>query len=689
MRTKILAILAVAAMALVPVFALIDSDDSSADTNVDVNDWNQFKSTMDEARALPENTFNVTVINGFEVESSITIPANVNLTINEGQVMSVEEPKNKTVIINNGNITLKPLETRSTYSFGGGITCIGTNTVFINRGNIDMGEDAGISVGDGFLVNYGTIVSNTRNFTIDNGTLTNSDDGTITINGERNGLFIRGDYRNPSYFVNRGLINGTGFLYLEDTKAVNVGGHIYVMHEEGLVVNETDYYNTNNAGKTISSEGYQLKLNTDQIDTALQMLGDVNLVTLVQNFLDSTVGTDKSDVDYVYADFALASYYCEADYPHNSVLRTAVFDVDIKVKTRMYIKVNLPAEGTYEYGSTPSLESRTLTVDANVTISGMLKIDAYFDAGNMLERVDIGFGLGIKMNAKTDVQFHTDDDGYTVKYTPTPYDLSASINVYAGLDFNGFDLMSYNPGDKWDVKGKIEIAKMFGEINLLSGFYTSELLQYRFHNDPSEQTQRMLEDLRGTLRTNIDLEELFETLFGPIPKTGSPVSSAIGAATMPTNDSAGGLFGNTFMFTAEAVMDANGNVILTRGPGSSGSVDIGDLLFTALEAEGEDSFSMSAKMNGDSMESFLAGATVLFTGMGTQEQAEDMLKSIGAEYKPSNISIADINKMYDKKMTEIDGMTGQSNDNSGLYIAIAIIASIAALIAMSMFIKKE
>ena len=86
-------------------------------------------------------------------------------------------------------------------------------------------------------------------------------------------------------------------------------------------------------------------------------------------------------------------------------------------------------------------------------------------------------------------------------------------------------------------------------------------------------------------------------------------------------------------------------------------------------------------MNGDSMESFLAGATVLFTGMGTQEQAEDMLKSIGAEYKPSNVSIADINKMYDKKMAEIDGMTGKSNNNSGLYIAIAIVASIAALIA--------
>ena len=52
-RTKMLAILVVAAMALVPVFAVIDSSDSSASGEsqvVEVEDWDSFKKAMNDAR---------------------------------------------------------------------------------------------------------------------------------------------------------------------------------------------------------------------------------------------------------------------------------------------------------------------------------------------------------------------------------------------------------------------------------------------------------------------------------------------------------------------------------------------------------------------------------------------------------------------------------------------------------------
>ena len=137
-------------------------------------------------------------------------------------------------------------------------------------------------------------------------------------------------------------------------------------------------------------------------------------------------------------------------------------------------------------------------------------------------------------------------------------------------------------------------------------------------------------------------------------------------------------------------MGDDGNVTLTKGDSSSGAIDIGEILFDTLEAEGEDSFVMSSEVNGDSMKSLLTGAMVVFTGMGTQEQAQKTLKNTGAEYSPSNITMKNMNRMCDQKMASINKMgSADTGNNKNLYVVIGLVSALAVIIAIPMFIMKK
>ena len=143
-RTKLLAILAVTALAIVPVFALLDSDGSSADGShdVSVSNWGEFKTTMNNARDNPGDTYNVTMnvppeSGGITMMESITIPANVTLTIPGENVLSLLEGDvggAKITVINEGNIIMDPHG--SPFGNAGGIYAAGNNMTFINRNTI-------------------------------------------------------------------------------------------------------------------------------------------------------------------------------------------------------------------------------------------------------------------------------------------------------------------------------------------------------------------------------------------------------------------------------------------------------------------------------------------------------------------------------------------------------------------------
>ena len=143
-RTKLLAILAVTALALVPVFTLLDSDGSSADGShdVSVSNWGEFKTTMNNARDNPGDTYNVTMnvppeSGGITMMESITIPANVTLTIPGENVLSLLEGDvggAKITVINEGNIIMDPHG--SPFGNAGGIYAAGNNMTFINKGTI-------------------------------------------------------------------------------------------------------------------------------------------------------------------------------------------------------------------------------------------------------------------------------------------------------------------------------------------------------------------------------------------------------------------------------------------------------------------------------------------------------------------------------------------------------------------------
>ena len=105
-------------------------------------------------------------------------------------------------------------------------------------------------------------------------------------------------------------------------------------------------------------------------------------------------------------------------------------------------------------------------------------------------------------------------------------------------------------------------------------------------------------------------------------------------------------------------MGEDGYITLTKGPASTGTIDLGEIVFTALEAEGQTSIEMDSEISGGSMASFVAGAVAIFTGT-TQEQVEGVLADIGADYSPSNITMKDVNRMCDQKMSYINKMVGR------------------------------
>ena len=690
-RTKLLAILTVTAMALVPAFALIDSDDSSADTrDINVNDWGQFRTAMKDAREAPGVTFNITLTSPIYPDEGITIPSNVNMTVKGGTGISIINEvatlqiHDRKAVVNEGNITL---EKGSMTEEAGTIYAFGRNASFVNRGTVAMEDLTRLMANEyATIVNYGTITADSVHFTIQHAGLTN--DGTISLTG--NGHL---NIEKESEMTNSGTVEGDGYLLISKSTMNNLGK--ITCKVRGNVTEETSIvYDANKAGKTTWSEGFETKVENEQIDNALKALGDMTVESLIQDAANKSLGKSGSaTVSSADADLKLVSYYCDADYPNNMTLRTAMFDLSVTLKTKMSFTGPMPIEGTYEYGTVPSMTLRTINVDSTVKMSGLLRIDAYFDAGELLNRVNITIGVGVKTASSADIQLRVDNDEYSVEYRATDYDLGVNLELYAGIDFNKFDLMSYNPGDQWDVRGTIKIADIGGDIGMTANFYAANLLKYLYMGDSSETAQDLLDDLKYRGRATIDLDELFDELFGS-GAFGAPMSSSTDAAIVPSGASAAvpavnGLLDSTFLFTASASMGEDGYITLTKGPASTGTIDLGEIVFTALEAEGQTSIEMDSEISGGSMASFVAGTVAIFTG-ATQEQAEEALKSAGAEYSPSNITMKDMNRMCDQKMASIKKMAGaDSGNDTGIYIAIALVASMAAVILISSFIRKD
>jgi len=137
-------------------------------------------------------------------------------------------------------------------------------------------------------------------------------------------------------------------------------------------------------------------------------------------------------------------------------------------------------------------------------------------------------------------------------------------------------------------------------------------------------------------------------------------------------------------------MDDDGNITLTRGNQSTGSLDIGELFFDALEAEGEQSVSVSSEVNGDSMMSFITGTAAIFSGDASQDEIGEVLNNLGAEYSGSTVTVKQMDRMCEQKMTNINKMGGSDNgSDTGIYIALALVTAMAAVLLISMFIKKE
>ena len=680
-RTKILAILAVSAMVLVPAFALIGSDDSSASGthDINVNDWDQFKKAMKDAKDAPEDTFNVTLTSAIFPDESITIPANV--TINAGAdtgISILNEIATGTVydrktVVNEGTINLLKGEGSGA---AGSIYVLGTNAAFVNKGTVTMESYTTLMANiNASVVNYGTITAHSMILLYGSG-ITN--DGTITLS-DGGYLFVQTVHDVVAKLVNKGVIEGTGYLVLTNAEATNMG--TISCGVSGEVAQKTMVYDIKNAGKTLSSEGFEVKANSDEIDSALKALGNVTVRSIIQKAVDSS---SLGDVEVLAADadLQLNSYFCDAEYPGNMTLRTAMFDLTVTLKTKMTITAMLPVEGTYAYNENPPVESRTITVESTTKISGLLRIDAYFDDGEMLERVDVTFGLGVRTSAVADLNITVNSDDYVFSYSPTKYDFSISLDIGAGLEFDNFDLMSYNPGDEWDLQGRIKIANMDGLICITSNYFTANLLEYLAIGD--EALTETLEDLKYRGKTTIDLDELFAEIVKFMP-TNTSVSGT-SAATSATN----ALSDITFLFSAKASMDDDGNITLTRGNQSTGSLDIGELFFDALEAEGEQSVSVSSEVNGDSMMSFITGTAAIFSGDASQDEIGEVLNNLGAEYSGSTVTVKQMDRMCEQKMTNINKMGGSDNgSDTGIYIALALVTAMAAVLLISMFIKKE
>ena len=696
-RTKLLAILAVTALAIVPVFALLDSDGSSADGShdVSVSNWSEFKTTMNNARDNPGDTYNVTMnvppeSGGITMMESITIPANVTLTIPGENVLSLLEGDvggAKITVINEGNIIMDPHG--SPFGNAGGIYAAGNNMTFINRNTITAETSSSIICMYGAsFVNDGSIVSKMWNFNFTkSGGLTNY--GEIVLSGSGSCLL-----QMMSPFVNWGTVSGEGAIITEQTSVVNIG--TITCRVLGEVKQESAVWDTSKAGKTISSEGYKLRVGDSDVNEALAKLGDKTVEGLLQEAVNSVMGGSTSaTISDVTVDLELSSNYAEAEYINNLTLRTAFFKVHAGMKVQGEINAQLPDEGTYSFNDKPATSAKTLKFNSSIKLEGLLRINAYFDASENLQRVDIILGTGLNTLIKTDfrMDINNDEKQYEISYRSTDYEFGMGLNIMIGLDFKGFDLLSHNPGDKWNIEGTIKVADAKGHIDITASKNVVELIDYTYVGEKTEEMKKQIQELLDNGKTTIDLNELFDLLFGTGGAVGAPVASSSGAAMAPVGASAAmpavnGLF-DSFIFTASATMGEDGYVTLEEGPVSTGAIDIGAVIFDRLEEEGETSIMVNTEVSGDSMTTMFTGAVAVLTG-ASQEDINGVLKDLGANYTESNMKVSEMDRICDQTMRNIDKMGGRDDsNNTTLYVMIGLVSVLAVLIAIPMFIRRN
>ncbi len=693
--TKILAILAVTAMALVPAFAMIDPADSSAEShNIDVSNLNQFKAAVNDAKAAPGDTFYINISDNLRVQESITIPENVTVNIGAWELVGFycEDENYPTTVINYGNIVVSGEDKIAQFGV------VGKGATLINKGTVNLANRAAeFSVIYGAsMVNDGTFMVNTFRAVVTCSCLTNN--GTITINDTDvdSCLIVQGVSRNNmATLVNRGIIEGNGDLVLSNVEVTDTGSITCILNESDNVVKNTIVYDPAKAGKTLNSEGFNFKIDKNGINDALKILGgDKNLEGLIQDTVNTMLdGSGETKVSSADANLTLVSQYCDADYPYGMTLRTAMFDLTIDTKMKMVISGEIPKDGDYPLGEVP-MEPGNVTFDGSVKILGALRINAYFDAANNLDKLEFDLVVGVVVKGNADLRINYYDDEFHISRDNTEYYLNATISFRMGLDFDGFDLMAYNPGDQWDVRAQFKIVDTYGEVAITAVPWVTNVLDLYYDGERTEEYDEMVDDLRYKGITVIDLTEIFEVLFGSTVAVGAPVSAPVsGAAVAPLGASeavpaVSGLFGDTFLFTATASMDENGDVTLTRGAASAGALDFGELLFDTLESEGETSVTMSSKVDGDMMQGVLSGITGIVTGAGS-DQVNGVLKTMGAEYSSSTMTVQEMNKMYDQKVKYIQNYTNPLNDNTVLYVVIGLISALAVIIAIPMFIRKK
>jgi len=697
-ETKSLAILVVMALTLVSAFAFIDFDGLSASGthDINVNDWDQFKKAMKDARDAPEDTFNVTLTSAIFPDESITIPANVTVNagadtgisiLNEIATGTVYDRK---VVVNEGTINLLKGEGSGA---AGSIYVLGTNAVFVNKGTVTMENYTNLMANvNASIVNYGTITTHSMIQLYEGASITN--DGTITLS-DGGYMFVSNDgymsvqtvHDVVSKLVNKGIIEGTGYLVLTKADAVNYG--TISCYTRGDIRQGTVEWDTAMAGDITTSEGFDISPDEVQINEALRALGDRTIKDIIQDALNESLG-DKANVKIskVDVDLDLTSNFIDADYPNDMTLRTAFFILDAKVDLQADFTAQLPDPGTYSFNSVPPTSERTVGVSATVTIEGMIRMDAYFDAGDQLQRVNITIGVGAVTHTDADLELSVDtsSDKYTIGYGRTDYTFGTSLEVFFGLDFNGFDLMSYNPGDQFDVKATVKIDAAIGYIALYANSNMASLLECILWSDDTSESGSIIEDLISNGKAIVDLTELFDMLF----ESTQTVSGIYGdsASAIPASN---GLFGNTFMLSAKAVMGDDGNITLSRGEAATGVIDLGEVLFDQLESEGETSFTMSSEVNGDSMKSMFAGIIAMATGVGSSDDIEEVMTNMGAEYSDSGMTVKDMDELCDKTMDDIrNSNSNKDGENSNtVIIAIGAVVALAVLIALLFFIKKK
>ena len=694
-NTKLLAILAVTALALVPVFALIDSADSSASGEHDINvgNWDEFKKTMNDARAAPEDTFNVKIASAsgiISIRESITIPANVNLEVPERNTLFISEAEvgsSGATLINEGAISLNPHE--EVFGEAGGIAVAGNGITFINKNTITAKLNSSLVFTHGAnFINDGRIVSDMWNFNfMKSGGLTNN--GEIVLNQYGSCLLIQ--LNTP--FVNWGTVSGEGAIIVEQSPATNLG--IITCRVLGEMKQETAIWDTSKAGRTISSEGYNLNVKDSDINEALKKLGDRTVEDIVQEAINSSLGgIGSTKISDITVNLEQISNFAEAEYPNNIILRTAFFKVNVGTKVEGKFTAQLPDAGVYSFNDTPTTSEKTVGFESTIRLEGLLRINAYFDAGEKLQRVDIILGVGLNTSTDAGLELSVDKSNkkYSIDYSDTSYIFGTGITIAAGLDFNGFDLFSYNPGDKWDVTGTVKVAGAKGHIDLTANGRAVDMIEYMLIGDETEYVAKLCDEIRDKGKATIDLTELFDLLFGSAP-TNAPVTKSVsGAAMVPVDASAAvpanGLF-DSFMFTASASMGEDGYVTLTRGPASTGSIDIGEIIFDRLEEEGETAIEVNSEISGDSMTTLFTGTVAVLTG-ASQEDINGVLKDLGANYTESYMSVSEMDRICDRTMRDIDKMGGRDDsNNTTLYVMIGLIAALAALIAIPMFIRRN